>query len=103
MAATFGATASKCAQLFLTVINGDTLFDLGGAPWVNGKLYQFAFKEFFFFCYRRHEIPLVASCCGNKDKLSPDLLLGSYSELTSTLVKLLFYLFFFFSFIISAI
>ncbi|KAL9963347.1 hypothetical protein ACROYT_G032544 [Oculina patagonica] len=35
VAATFGATASKCAQLFLTVVNGDTLFDLGGAPWVN--------------------------------------------------------------------
>ena len=37
IAATFGATASKCATLFLNTVSKNATFDLGGPDWLKSK------------------------------------------------------------------
>jgi len=37
IAATFGATASKCATLFINIVIRNAHFDLGGPDWLKSK------------------------------------------------------------------
>lgn len=47
IAATFGATASKCATLFLYTASGINMYQLGGPGWLNSKFMALDLRNFF--------------------------------------------------------
>ena len=58
IAATFGATASKCATLFFNAVFDINMYQLGGPDWLNSKFLALDLRIFFslFACLHSNHI-----------------------------------------------
>lgn len=60
IAATFGATASKCATLFLYTASDINMYQLGGPGWLNSKFMALDLRNFFQFVCLFTQQPLIS-------------------------------------------